>query len=232
MKILITGGTSGIGKAIVKDLANDHDVAFIGRNEDRGTALAEETGAHFLKADLTDAQECAFVVDKFYGLYGQCDVAILNAGLWTEGAIEEADADEINKVFEINTISPVVFTSEIVKRMKKSIESGEQKSARILFTNSQAGLAPKALRSVYNASKWAITGFARSLSLELSPDNIGVTNLCPGYVGTELFENAGYPRDTDGSMAPDNIASAVRFIVELPAEVTVNEFGIKPTLYS
>lgn len=230
MNILVTGGTSGIGKAIVELLTiNNHAVVFTGRNEQRGSDIALATGAHFIQADLLHLQECSRIVEEFYSLHDTCDVLINNAGVWSEGKLVDTPVEEIEKVFAINSLAPIVLTKAVVEKMLTTKELGT--TPRVIFVNSIAGLNSKAEREVYSASKWAITGFARGLTQELAPEGIGVTNLCPGAVDTELFNHGGYPRDTSDMMNPASVAQAVDYVISQPASVVVNELLIKPTTY-
>lgn len=232
MNVFVTGGTSGIGRCLVERLAKDgHAVVFVGRNQQRGQEVAQSAGATFIAADITVASECERVTKEYYELFSTCDVLINNAGLWTEGPLTSAPVKEIEDVFSINSVSPILLTQQFVRRMEKSIDGGHQTGARILFINSMAGLNAKADRSVYFATKWAITGFARSLALELSPKNIGVTNVCPGYINTELFDHAGYPRDASDALDPNWVADAISYVIALPEGVHISEFTIKPTTY-
>ncbi len=232
MNIFITGGTSGIGKSIVELLSlSGHNVVFVGRDAKRGADVEQISGGTFIRADLSNMQECARAVDEYFQLYDTCDVLINNAGLWTEGKLEAADPKEIEKVIEINTLSPIIITQYMVSKIRSLQNSEKQENAKILFINSIAGLNAKAERSVYNASKWAITGFARSLNLELGKEKISVTNICPGYVQTELFDHAGYSREIHGAMEPSNVAEAVQYIINLPNDVNIGEISIKPTSY-
>lgn len=232
MNILVTGGTSGIGRCLVKRLTKDgHSVVFVGRNKERGQEVSQITGAPFIEADITVAAECERVTNEYYELFSTCDVLINNAGLWTEGPLTSAPVKEIEDVFAINSISPILLTQQFVRRIEKALDAGQQKGARILFINSLAGLNAKADRSVYFATKWAITGFARSLALELAPKNIGVTNVCPGYINTELFDHGGYPRDASDALDPQAVADAIAYVVDLPDGVHISEFTIKPTTY-
>lgn len=232
MNILVTGGTSGIGRCVVERLTKDgHNVAFVGRNTQRGKEVVDATGATFFAADLSDVSDCERIAREYFSEYGFCDVLINNAGLWTQGPLTSTPVKEIQDVFAINSVSPIVLTHQFLQYMEKAIDAGEQKGARILFVNSLAGLNAKADRSVYFATKWAITGFARSLALEVAPKNIAVTNVCPGYINTELFDHGGYPRDASDALDPQAVADAISYVIELPDGVHVTEFTIKPTLY-
>ena len=232
MNVLITGGTSGIGKCLVERFTREEfNVTFVGRNKERGSEVAKNTGATFIEADISNVEGCQIVFDEFYKDYKNCDVLINNAGLWTQGPLVQAHLAEIQDVLAINTLAPIILTRLFLERIESEVDKKNQNSARIFFVNSMAGLNAKADRSVYFASKWAITGFARSLSMELSPKNIAVTNVCPGYINTELFDNGGYPRDSSDALDPNAVADSIFYAATLPDGVQVGEITIKPTKY-
>lgn len=84
---------------------------------------------------------------------------------------------------------------------------------------SQAGLQPKAERSVYNASKYAMTGFTRSMELELKESGIRVVGIYPGKVNTRLFSKTGIEKNMSDAIQPENIASLVSFVLSQPKDV-------------
>ncbi len=232
MKVLITGGTSGIGKKTVELLSsNGHEVIFSGRDEKRAKHLEQATGAQFILCDISTVEGCAHLTQQYFDLHESCDVLINNAGLWSEGTIDNTSVREIEKVFAINTIAPIILSKYFIAKMKDSIDSGIQDHSKLIFVNSIAGLTSKAQREVYSSSKWAITGFTRGLSDELSEHKISVTNLCPGAVDTELFEHGGYPRDTSSMMDPIAVANAIKYIVDQPRDVKIKELAIQPSNY-
>jgi len=81
--------------------------------------------------------------------------------------------------------------------------------------------------SVYNASKWAMRGFNRSIQKVLSKDNIKVTGFYPGFMQTRLFEKAGNNYDTSTGLETPKVAKAIRFIIECEEDIIIPEFGIK-----
>lgn len=233
MKIFITGGTSGIGKQTVELLvSSSHEVIFSGRDADRGNKIAIATGAKFIQGDLFTIDGCKKLADQYFQAQDYCDVLINNAGIWTEGTLEDTSDEEITNVFSVNSIAPIVLSKYFSSKMKVSIKAGNQDYARLVFVNSIAGLTSKAEREVYCATKWAITGFARGLSQELSPHKISVTNLCPGSIDTELFNHGGYPRDTSGMMDAAIVANSIKYIVDQPGNVQISELALHPTSYT
>jgi len=232
MKIFITGGTSGIGKQTVELLSTQsHQVIFSGRDQKRGDELAMSTNSEFIRGDISTCEGCEDLANRYFELHAHCDVLINNAGIWTEGTIGDTSVQEIEKVFSINSIAPIILSKLFIAKMDEHIQEGSQEYGRIIFVNSVAGLTSKAEREVYCASKWAITGFTKGLSQELSDHKISITNLCPGSVDTELFDNGGYPRDTSAMMDPKVVANAIGYIINQPADVQIQELVVHPTSY-
>jgi short-subunit dehydrogenase len=89
----------------------------------------------------------------------------------------------------------------------------KKKKGEIINIVSLAGLNPKALRTVYNASKWAMTGFTKSLALELEPEGIKVTGIYPGFMDTDLFKEYPNARDPDKGLELDEVAETVEFVL-------------------
>ena len=102
-----------------------------------------------------------------------------------------------------------------------------RKSGLIVNIISQAGLYGKAERSVYTASKWAVTGFTKSLALELATFNIAVTGFYPGMMKTGIFAKVGSQKEFTKALEPEAVARAVAFVVETDAPMMFPEVGIK-----
>ena len=104
----------------------------------------------------------------------------------------------------------------------------QQKYGKIINIISQAGLHPRSERSVYNSSKWAITGFTKCLQLELMPLNINVVGFYPGFIHTNLFGKANkFSRDFSKAMPVSKVATELKHIVDLENDLVVKEFGIQ-----
>lgn len=152
---------------------------------------------------------------------GPVDCVINNAGLWIEGPLDELDPARIHEVLEVNTLGTINLTKAVLPGMK------QQKAGRIININSQAGLYTKAERGVYNASKWAITGFTKSLQEELAPFGIGVTGMYPGKLNTDLFKKAGNEKNMADALDPTEVAKTIEFILGLDDTTLFPEVGIQ-----
>ena len=196
--IVVTGGSEGLGKA-----------------------AADEIGCDYFVCDVSDYKQVQKMVEEVINKYGRIDVLVNNAGLWIQGELETNEPDEIKRLIEVNTLGTILFSRAVIPQMKK------QKSGLILNVISQAGLYGKAERTVYQASKWAITGFTKSLEMELSKHNIKVTGVYPGMMRTGIFENAGIEKDTTNGLDTKDIAQIIEFILSFDLPLTFPEIGFK-----
>lgn len=220
--VFITGGSDGLGKITAQKLvAAGYDVTILSRDEAKTKAAAEEIGCKYMVADVTDAAQLNAALQQT----GEVDILINNAGNWLAGLLEASTADQIEKVIASNTLGTIYVTHAVVPAMK------QRKNGRIINVISQAGLYAKAERSVYNASKWAITGFTKSLQAELKPFHVSVVGFYPGAMATGLFAKAGDMKDRGGALDPAIAADALVYLCGLPDHVVVPEFGIESLDY-
>lgn len=223
--IVITGGSDGIGKAIAKRLSKENKVVIIAHNEEKTKKAAEEIGCDCEVADVTSWEQLDKAVKAVVEKQGRIDVFINNAGLWIQGPIETNDPKDIEKTVAVNVTGVMLGVALAVPIMK------QQKSGFIINVSSQAGLYAKPERSVYNATKWAVTGFTKSLQGELAPHGIKVTGLYPGYIDTQMFEKVGITKDPNKAISPDDVAKAVEFMINADDNIVFPEIGIQNANY-
>lgn len=219
--IVISGGTDGLGKVIAEKLAPNHDVVILSPTKDKLEDVALKLNCGFAVCDITSFEEVEKAINFVIEKHGRIDCVINNAGIWIEGELESNDPDQIHKVLEVNTLGTMYMSKAVISQMKK------QKEGRIINVISQAGLYAKSERTVYSASKWAITGFTKCLSLELAQYGISVTGLYPGLLKTGLFSKAGVEKDMTNALDPKEVAKVVEFIVETDPKVSLPEVGVK-----
>lgn len=223
--ILISGGSEGFGRALAEKFSKKYNVVILARNPEKTEQAAKKIGCEFIVADVRDHEQlekaAAHVIEKF----GTIDILINNAGLWIEGPLEVNDPKRIQEVIDVNTTGAILLARAVLPHMKKADKG------RIINVISQAGLHGKAERSVYNASKWALTGFTRCLQMELTGTGVTVTGFYPGSMKTGLFAHAGVQKDESRFMELLGVVRAVEFIIETPGDLSIPELGIKPTWY-
>ena len=175
--ILITGSSSGIGKVAAETLkAEGYNVFQTGRK-----LLDIE---NYISINLSDPNN----VNKLYNYvkenFGDIDILINNAGEYVYSPIDKMKPDEIIQIFNSNFISHYYLTSLVVPYMK------QKKFGRIVNIASISGVVGEANASLYSATKSAYFGFSKALALELAEYNITVNSISPGWVETQLTENA------------------------------------------
>jgi 3-oxoacyl-[acyl-carrier protein] reductase len=185
--VLVTGGSRGIGLAIVRRLAASgyHVIAVARRESEALRAAVHEVGTdrlHFKACDLSETGAIpAFVKavrDEFGAIYG----LINNAGLGTEGLLATMHNSEVEALIRLNVLSPLILTKYIVRQMMADGEGRIINMSSIIASTGYNGL------SVYGATKAAATGFTRSLAREVGKLGITVNAIAPGFIDTELTQ--------------------------------------------
>ncbi|MBV9392818.1 MAG: SDR family oxidoreductase [Methylobacteriaceae bacterium] len=182
--VIVTGGSRGIGLAIVQTLAaNDHTVVAIARQETKDLAAARERSPdsiYFVPFDLSQVGKlhelARGVRERFGPIYG----LINNAGLGTEGILATMPESSIEKLIELNTLAPIILTKYVVRSMMNEGAGRIVNISSIMASTGYSGL------SVYGATKASMIGFTKSLAREVGALGITVNAVAPGFLETEL----------------------------------------------
>ncbi|XP_073233879.1 3-dehydrosphinganine reductase-like isoform X1 [Porites lutea] len=217
--VLVTGGSSGIGKAVAIKMARcGANVTILARNMDRLEETLKEVRKHLaperkvlaFSVDLTvDAQDVENTIDQACESLGPVDILINCAGFAVCGLFEETTVDQFKAMINTNYLAGVYTSHSVVKRMK------ERRKGHIVFVSSIGGQFGIFGFSAYAASKFAVRGFAETLFMEVKPYNIGVSVVFPPDTDTPGFENEnkGKPEETHlisssgGLFTPDQVAA-------------------------
>lgn len=219
--ILISGGSDGIGKALAENLATNNKVVILSRSLDKTQKVAKEIGVDFVVADVANPLDVQKAVSNVIGKYGKVDILVNNAGLWIEGCVESNSDNDISDVISVNVLGVIYLTKYVVSLMKRGGEG------RIVNVISQSGLYGKSERSVYHASKWAITGFTKSLEMELAPSGISICGFYPAGIKTGFFEKKNSKKDLSKYLEIGDVVEALVYILSAPKSVSIPELGIK-----
>jgi NADP-dependent 3-hydroxy acid dehydrogenase YdfG len=220
----VTGATSGIGTAIVRELATTHRIVALGRDEARLAGVEAETR---LAVDLRDSAAFApgGAVAELVASLPRLDALVHSAAVGTPGAFDEADADEWHRQFDTNVIAPALLTRLALPLLRAS-------QGTVVFLGSGVSVRPAQQMSVYTATKHALKGLADSLRLEESGAGVRVTTIMPGQVDTpmqvELQAGLGNPYAPERYLRPESVAGAVRYAVAAPADALVTDLSIRP----
>jgi NADP-dependent 3-hydroxy acid dehydrogenase YdfG len=219
--IVISGGSGGLGKEIAKELAEDNKVIILSPSKEKLREASKEIGCDYYLCDVSSFNSCKSALNDIAQKNDRVDCIINGAGLWIEGELDENMDDDIKRVIDVNLTGSMNLTKSAIPQMKR------QKGGTIIFINSQAGLYAKEKRSVYNATKWGLDGFAKSLQPELARYGVRVTSIYPGKLRTRMFEKVGIHKDMKDALNPQEVAKAIRFVLSLKEDTVVPELGIK-----
>lgn len=205
--VLITGATGGLGEALARAFAaRGARMLLSGRRVERLAVLAEQLGATTIAADLSDRDE----VSRLAAAAGNIDVLVANAALPASGHFLELSQSQIDVMLEVNLRSQIALARALVPGM---VERGR---GHLVFMSSLSGKAASPLSSLYNATKFALRGFALGLREDLHPLGVGVSVVLPGFIADAgMFADAGatLPRGV-GTSTTDEVVRAVLHAIE------------------
>lgn len=229
--VLVTGASSGSGEASVRELAGAGAKLFIGaRRSDRLQALAQELGPKvaWLELDVTDADSFEAFTASAEARFGRIDALVNNAGVMPLSPLAALKRDEWKKMIDVNIHGVLNGIAAVLPRFVA------QRSGHVVNVASIAAHLVMPTAAVYCATKhavWAITD-----GLRQEHDDIRTTVISPGVVATELGNDitdqgvaAALQEWRKKSLTPDAIARAIRFALEQPEGVDINEVIVRPT---
>lgn len=220
--IAVTGGASGIGKALCERFAKEgaRGVCVADLSEPEGRAVAESIGGLFVRCDVSDEAQIQNVIEQTEQRFGPIDLFCSNAGIFftDEGGLAAGASNaQWDKIWKVNVMAHVFAARALLPAM---IARG---SGYFLNTASAAGLLSQIGSATYSVTKHAAVGFAESLAITHGDQGIGVSVLCPQGVITKMTAGQGEtPQANDGMLTAEAVAQTV---VEALAE---NRFMILP----
>ena len=180
--VLVTGGTRGIGAAIVKQFYDlNANVLITGTDRKLLEKLNDSSGSRlkYLYLDFTSTQSIKGFMLKLEK-YNQIDVLVNNAGVNKIDSIDNIIEEDWDKINNVNLKGPFQITKIVSKVMKKN------QQGRIVNISSIFGVVSKAMRASYSTTKWGLVGFTKAVAVDLAPYNILVNAVSPGFIDTEL----------------------------------------------
>jgi NADP-dependent 3-hydroxy acid dehydrogenase YdfG len=221
---LITGGGSGIGAAVARQLLDaGYRVAVTGRGEARLRAFAEELGRpdglSTIVGNAAEYEDIKSAVDSTLKAYGRLDTVVANAGSATHDTVAEGDPAGWAEMVLTNVLGPALL-------IRASVDALKESRGRIVLVGSVAGFV-NTPGNLYGATKWAVTGLAENTRRQVTDFGIGVTLVAPGRVETPFW-------DGNGSLPPGRlltagqIADSVVWAIRQPAGVDVNTVVVRP----
>ena len=216
MKILITGGTRGIGRACVEAFAKQgHNVAFIYKSSDEAAKdLADTLGCIAIKGDVSSATEAKAATEQAITALGGVDILINNAGISQIKLFTDITDEDWDKMISTNLSGAFYVTRAAIPYMVS------QKFGRIIQIGSMWGKAGASCEVHYSATKAALRGMTMALAKELGPSGITVNAIEPGVIATEM--NSALDKETLASLcdetplgrlgAPEDVAALAIFL--------------------
>jgi uncharacterized protein len=204
-RVLLTGATGGLGRAIATALdQRGAHLVLTGRKQEALEELARDLGsAEVLAADLANRDE----VDALPGRAGPVDIFVHNAALPGSGRLESFTQEEIDRALDVNLRAGIMITHALLPAMT------ERRRGHLVYISSIGGKVPTARASIYAATKYGLRGFAGALRDDLHGSGVGVSAVFPGVIrGVGMQEGVDLPRYAPTRTAEDVGAAVVRAI--------------------
>lgn len=228
-RVIVTGGSDGIGRHICLKLADQGcAIAIVGRNQARLDAVVAEckargaAEARAYAADLMDAaaieQAAAAMLDDFGGM----DILINNAGIWHKaGPLDSIDADMLVATVQTNLTALMQLTRHVLPVLR------QQEEAAILNVASKSGVVAQAGQSVYSATKYGVRGFTDVLKVDEAETGVRVAGLYQSGTNTGMFAKADEDVPNHIFTEPDDLADVVVFMLSRPPKLWMHEVRVE-----
>jgi short-subunit dehydrogenase len=235
--VVVTGGTDGIGKALVENLLQQGaKVATCGRNHDklyRLQAAFPSYPLHTIVADVSNENDCRHFIESTINLFGGIDILINNAGISMRALLKELDTAVLHQVMNINFFGAVYCT-------KYALNAIIERKGTVVGVSSIAGYRGLPGRSGYSASKFALQGWLEAIRTELMENDVNVMWVCPGFT-TSNIRNAALdkngnpqgetPLDEGSLMSAEECATHILNAIERRKRTLVLTFTGKRTVF-
>ena len=221
---IVTGASRGIGRAIALLLAmQGAKVVSVARTAEELEELNAKTQGLAIPADVADEDDAQHIVAETLSYFGRLDILVCNAGVGSFNLLEHFDAAEWDRIFDVNVKGTFLLCKAVVPHFKA------QGRGHIVGITSDVSKRTFEHGTAYGASKFAQDALLGSLRKEVRPHGVKVSTIYPGLVDT--YFNDSRPGSIDAEkthLKPSDVAQAVRYVLEAPAHVVVDELMLHP----
>ncbi len=221
--LLVTGASSGIGRAIARQLLLDgHTV--IGTSRDCTKFKVSCQNFSFIELDLSQPEQIPVTLKTLGKAFPALDGVIFSAGYGQFGAIEQFSFAQIEKMMTVNFTSQAFITRALLPNLKRRSQSN------LIYIGSEAALQGSRKGSIYCASKFALRGFTQALRDECGTSSVRVSLINPGMVKTPFFDGLSF-QPGDGAthaLLAEDIAKTVSYILDSNSNSVIDEINLNP----
>ncbi len=221
--VLVTGASSGIGRAIAKKLLHQgHHVIGVSRNIKQFTQPLENFSA--VQLDLSNTNSLPVQLRELAKNFPDIDAVIYAAGYGQFGSLEEFSYSQIETLMTVNFTSQVFLTRALLPQLKR------KQRTDLIYIGSEAALKGSRKGAIYCASKFALRGFTQALREECSNSGVRVCLINAGMVKTPFFDTLSFaPADHETNyLLPEDIAETVDYVLNSRAHIVIDEINLNP----
>lgn len=221
--ILVTGASSGIGRAVARNLLQQgHTVIGVSRDCRKFTRQMDNFSS--VQVDLSQINDLPQKIRELQQTFPEIDAVVFSAGMGQFGSVEEFSYPQIEALMTINFTSQVFLTKALLPALKRKASSD------LIFIGSEAALKGSRKGAVYCASKFALRGFTQALREESGNSNVRVCLINPGMVRTAFFEHLTFEPGDDESntILPEDVAHAVSYVLGSRSQIVIDEINLSP----
>ena len=223
MRVLVTGASSGIGRAVCERLlADGHSAIGIARDFGKFPCAGRRFEAHAI--DLADLDQLPEHLQTLVAAYPALDALVLNAGVGRFGTLEQFSYSQIRALIDLNFTSHVFVARAFLPTLKKAGRG------HLVFTGSEAALAGTAQGSLYCAAKFALRGLAQALRAECARAGVRVTLVNPGMVQSPFFDELDFRPGpaSDNYILPEDVAEVIVQALTARDGTVLDEINLSP----